>query len=187
MNYGVILADPPWSYDRGRVQGVAEREYAVLSEGVLQNMPVSSFAAKDSVLLLWATWPQLEPAMRLIAAWGFSYLTGFPWVKLQGEPFVNLWGKVELKPQYGVGYWVRGCTEPLLVCRRGNVSPPSNGFCGLLSQNFGHSRKPDNVYQFAEALPGPYLELFARRRRDGWDAWGNEIESSVEMGPLRYD
>ncbi|HXI14803.1 MAG TPA: MT-A70 family methyltransferase, partial [Chloroflexota bacterium] len=65
--------------------------------------------------------------------------------------------------------------------RRGTVHPPAQDFMGLLSPNYEHSRKPDNVYEYAEALPGPYVELFARRPRAGWACWGNQIENTASM------
>ena len=52
---------------------------------------------------------------------------------------------------------------------------------GLISMRLEHSRKPDDLYHYAESLPGPYLELFARRARPGWDVWGNEVESTVDL------
>jgi N6-adenosine-specific RNA methylase IME4 len=83
---------------------------------------------------------------------------------------------------YGVGYWVRGCSEFVFIARRGHVSPPSQeGFLGLMSPNLQHSRKPDSVHVLAESLPGPYLELFARRPRDGWDTFGNEVERELPL------
>ncbi len=114
-------------------------------------------------------------------AWGFQYKTGFPWIKILDEPRMSLFGDMIIKPQYGVGFWVRGASEYVAIGTRGKVSPPNSGFVGLLSENFQHSRKPENIYEIAESLPGPYLELFARRRRDGWDAFGNEIEGSVNL------
>lgn len=177
MRYGVIVADPPWAYRNRGVEGAAEREYATMATSDIKALPVADMALRDSVLFLWATWPNLPEAMRVVEAWGFDFVTGFPWIKIQGFPSVDLWGELDIKPQYGVGFWVRGCSEPLLIARRGNVSPPDGGFVGLLSENLRHSRKPENIYHIAERLPGPYLEMFARRPRAGWDAWGNEVPS----------
>jgi N6-adenosine-specific RNA methylase IME4 len=131
--------------------------------------------------LLWCTWPQLQEGIRVIAEWGFSYVTGFPWVKIIGQPQVDLWGQLTIRPTYGVGFWARGCTEMVLIGRRGQVSPPDLGWVGLLSPNYYHSRKPDNLYQYAESLPGPYLEMFARRARSGWDVYGNEAPDSIAL------
>jgi N6-adenosine-specific RNA methylase IME4 len=166
--YGVIVADPPWPYRVAKGQGIAEDQYAVMTDGDLRAMPISQLALDNCVLLLWGTWPKLPEAIQLMTAWGFEYVTGFPWVKTNsknGQPF------------YGVGYWVRGCSEYVLIGRRGHVSPPRmKGFMGILSPGFKHSRKPDSVHDIAEALPGPYLELFGRRSRPGWTVFGNEVE-----------
>ena len=100
-------------------------------------------------------------------AWGFDYVTGFPWIKLDG-------GGV---PNYGVGYWVRGCSEFVFIGKRGDASPPRlEGFLGLMSPNLHHSRKPDSLHEYAETLPGPYLEVFARRNRPNWYCFGNQFE-----------
>lgn len=178
--YGVIIADPAWSYSSIR-EGAAAAEYSTMSVAAICALPVEQLAAPDSVLLLWGTWPLLPEAIRVMQSWGFAYVTGFPWIKIEGEPSRDLWGALDIKPQYGIGFWVRGCSELVFVGRRGNVSPPTDGFVGLLSENFGHSRKPDSLHHYAESLTGPYLELFARRPRAGWDVWGNQAEGSITM------
>lgn len=173
--FGVILADPPWNYANAGCRGAAENHYPTMTVDDICTLPIVTLAGDNSVLLLWATWPQLQEAFQVIQAWGFKYVTGFPWVKITSEPSQTQWGSWEIQPQYGVGFWMRGCTEPLLIARRGNVSPPTDGLIGLLSENYRHSRKPENVYHYAETLSGPYLELFARRQRLGWHSWGNEV------------
>lgn len=179
--YGVILADPPWSYSNSGTRGAAANIYQTMTDADIINLPVADFAAEDCVLLLWSTWPKLaEACIPVISAWGFEYITGFPWVKVT-EVSTNLWGKIEVKTPYGVGYWARGTSEPLLIARKGSPQPPPNGFIGLLSPNLYHSRKPNSVHEYAMSLPGPYLELFARRPYPGWDVWGNEVESTVEL------
>jgi N6-adenosine-specific RNA methylase IME4 len=174
--YGVIIADPPWDYEQSHIEGAAAREYSTMSLEELSILPIPKLAAENSILLLWATWPKLnEACLPLMKEWGFDYVTGFPWVKITSIA-PTLWGKMEIKVPYGVGFWARGCTEMVLIGRRGKVSPPQNGFVGILSPNLYHSRKPEHLYEYAEALPGPYLELFARRKREGWDTWGNEVD-----------
>lgn len=172
QRYGVVVADPPWRYrqgETGSLQGRASAHYATMSDEEIYAMPISKLLANDAVLFLWGTWPKLPEAQMLMKAWGFEHVTGFPWVKLNRKNGLSLY--------YGVGYWVRGCSEYVLVGRRGSVSPPrAEGFLGLMSPNMQHSRKPDDIYQIAESLPGPYLELFARRSRDRWDSFGNEVE-----------
>jgi N6-adenosine-specific RNA methylase IME4 len=179
--YGVIVADPAWRYSQAGVRGSAENEYTTMTAAEVCALPVEQLAADNCILLLWGTWPLLPDALRVMHAWGFDYVTGFPWVKIEGEPSFTLWGELDVKPQYGIGFWVRGCSEFVFIGRRGSVSPPVEGFVGLLSENFGHSRKPESLHHYAETLSGPYLELFARRRREGWDAWGNQVPDAITM------
>lgn len=180
-HYGVIIADPPWNYRNSGCRGAAENEYSTMTLADLKRLPVSGLAATDSVLLMWATWPKLvEAALPLMEAWGFEYVTGFPWIKVR-EVNMRLDGDVDFTVPYGIGFWVRGATEIVLVGRRGDVKPPDTGYIGLLSPNLRHSRKPSSLYEYAEALDGPYLELFARRRRPGWDVFGNEVEGSIRV------
>lgn len=183
-SYKVILADPPWSYANAGCRGAANNHYSTMTLKDICALPVIDMAAPDAVLLLWTTWPQLREGLEVVAAWGFEYITGFPWIKIVGEPSKDRWGELDIKPQYGVGFWVRGCSEPLLIARRGRVSPPIDGFIGLLSENLRHSRKPENIYHYAEQLDGPYLELFARRRRLGWDSWGDQIDQQPAQSGL---
>ena len=179
--YSVILADPPWSYSNSGTRGAAVNIYQTMMDSDLLALPIAKLAADDSVLLLWATWPKLaEACLPLIEAWGFQYVTAFPWVKVT-DVSRDLWGELRISVPYGVGFWARGTSEPLLIAKRGNPKPPPNGFIGLLSPNLGHSRKPDSVYEYAEAMPGPYLEMFARRPRAGWDAYGNQIDNSIRL------
>lgn len=179
--YRVILADPPWSYNNSGTRGAAANHYPTMSIDDICALPVTRLAAPDCALFLWATWPLLPEAMRVIQSWGFEYVSGFPWIKIIGHPSVSLWGELEIKTQYGVGFWVRGASEPLLIARRGNVSPGNGQFVGLLSENLRHSRKPENIYHIIEKLDGPYLELFARRPRTGWTSFGNEIDGDDEV------
>ncbi len=179
--FRVVIADPPWNYNNSGCRGAAENHYATMSIQAICDLPVSELVDENAALFLWTTWPQLREGLDVVKAWGFEYVTGLPWLKIVGYPSIDLWGDLVVKAQYGVGFWVRGCTEPLLIARRGNVSPASGDLVGLLSENLRHSRKPENIYHIAERLPGPYLEMFARRTRKGWDSWGNQMPGS---GPI---
>jgi N6-adenosine-specific RNA methylase IME4 len=178
--YGVILADPPWKYANAKVQGNAENYYSTMTVDDICALPVGAMAADDCVLLEWCTWPQLQEGIKVMNAWGFDYITGFPWIKVT-DVSKTLWGELTIDVPYGIGFWARGCSEFVLIGRRGNAKPPSDGFIGLLSPNLHHSRKPESLHHYAMSLPGPYLELFARRPYEGWDIWGNQVKSSVEL------
>lgn len=185
--YGVIIADPPWAYRNAGAEGSAALVYPTMRTEDICALDVAALAADDCVLLLWATLPLLRDAFRVVDSWGFAYVTAMPWVKLADDPRRDLWGSHRYTPQYGTGFWVRACAELVLICRRGNPKPPPAAArsVGLLSENFGHSRKPQNIYQYAEYFDGPYLEMFARRAREGWDIWGNQVASTVEVAADR--
>lgn len=183
--YGTIICDFPWEYRNRRrgengLNGTAAQHYDPMTVAQGIAMPVGELAAPDAVLLQWVTNPHLEDGLTLGRAWGFKYVTKIPWFKIDGIPALED-GRVIVKPQVGVGFWARGVSEDVLLMKRGAPTRPVDMFLGILSENFGHSRKPDNLYQYAEALAGPYLELFARRRRPGWDAFGNQVEGSISL------
>ncbi len=172
--FGVIVADPPWQYSNSGVSGgVGDgQNYETMTIDELQAMPIPEIAADDSILFLWATFPQLPVAMSMFPAWGFEYVTGLTWVKTDGMG----------NPAYNIGFWSRGCSELILIGRKGKVKPPrKQGFIGLISPSFQHSKKPDSIHDYAEHLPGPYLELFARRQRHGWVCFGNEIQFTLNL------
>lgn len=176
--YRVVLADPPW---RNRGNGRARKYYKFLGQAAIEALPVADLRAPNSVLLLWSTWTELEHAMAVVAAWGYEYMTGFPWIKTYSPPFTDITGSLEARVVYGTGYWLRGCSEPVLIGWHGDTKPGANQFMGLLSERLQHSRKPESIYHFAEGYPGPYLELFARRARPGWHAWGNEAPGCIDL------
>lgn len=164
---GTVVADPPWNYRNRSNNGAAEKHYPTMTDEQIAAIPVASVVAADAVLYLWATWPKLPEAMAVLEAWGFTYKTGFPWVKLQ---------KDNQTPAWGTGFWVRGCSEPVLIGVRGKAKPPKTAaYMGLLGPGLRHSRKPKTIYELAEQHPGPYIEFFAREERAGWTSVGNEV------------
>jgi len=165
--YRVLIVDPPWGYEN-QAPGSSAEVYSTLHDDEIVDLNLQDFAADDAVLLLWTTWAKLTISLKALEAWDFKYVTGFPWVKLTttGNGIA-----------YGLGFWARGCSEPILVGRRGLARPPlESQWLGLISPNFPHSRKPESLHVYAESLPGPYLEVFARRSRPGWDCIGLEVD-----------
>ena len=174
--YGVVVADPPWTYTfstrTSEVAGTGWRgdagnHYKTMTLDQIKALPVQDWASPDSVLWLWAVNPMLPAAFDVMQAWGYTYKTTLTWAKT---------GK-NGKPAFGMGYWLRGSSEHVLLGVRGKVKPQVRNACSwFASPRMEHSRKPDHVLDLAERYsPGPYLEMFARRSRDGWDAWGDEI------------
>lgn len=183
-SYQIIYADPPWLYGDRKCGSTkfgkgSVGTYACLPLEAICRIPVQEWAAPDAVLLLWTTWPHLVSAQEVISAWGFRYVTlGFCWVKtnrVNGEPF------------FGTGFYSKSNTEPCLLAKRGKgVRPVTNSISQILEAGEmvvsparvdRHSAKPTMVRDRIVSLFGdvPRLEMFARERAPGWDAWGNEI------------
>ena len=136
-------------------------------------MPVADLAAKDSALFLWATFPQLPEALRLIQAWGFTYKSvAFVWLK-QNRKSPGWF--------YGLGFWTRGNAEVCLLATRGHPKrQTANVHQFIISPVREHSRKEEASEKIV-ALMGdlPRVELFARQSPPGWDVWGNEVEPTI--------
>ncbi len=183
--YGIIYADPPWRYDRKHGSGVAENHYPTMSIEEICALPVSELAAKDSTLFLWATFPQLNEAFRVIDAWGFKYKTiAFQWIKLnrnvQLDNFTILTVKDILHKScfFGLGRWTRGNTECCLLATKGKPKRINAGVGQLIfSPIEKHSKKPLEARKKIKELMGECnsIELFARESVDGWDCWGDEV------------
>lgn len=174
--YQIIYADPPWRYDQKGLQGAAEKHYSTMSLEDICKLPVGSISAKDSILFLWATFPQLPAALRVISAWGFKYKTvAFLWLKKNRK--ADSWF-------FGLGFWTRGNAEVCLLATRGHPKRQSSKIHQfIISPIEAHSKKPDIVRNKIVELAGdvPRIELFARQTTPGWDVWGNEVASSIEL------
>ena len=184
--FGVVVADPPWQYRNytDSAHGAAASAYDTMDLAALSVIPVPSWAAPDSVLALWGTWPKLDEAVALLRAWGFAYVTGIPWVKTS---------PASRSIYCGVGFWTQSASEILLFGTRGNpktrdVSPVRGFLIGddrqfYAPRNRKHSRKPLDVHTWLEAkFPGPYLELFATKRHPGWTCWGRSLGFELTPG-----
>ncbi|WP_338442277.1 MT-A70 family methyltransferase [Synechococcus elongatus IITB4] len=174
------MADPPWQYSNSQ-NGSAGQHYNLMSTEDICALPVADLADDDSILLLWATNPMLPDALKVMERWGFTYKTKLLWIKVKDNQEGVPIERVGLS--YGTGYWLRGNTEDVLIGVRGKPPVPRSLYLGLVSNRFWHSRKPESVHHYAESIcAGPYLEMFARSRRPNWDTWGEEVESTVDIG-----
>jgi len=173
--YRVIYADPPWAYrDTGLDDyGHAERHYPAMTVEELCELPVAGLAADDSVLFLWVTAPMAEESFKVVRAWGFSYKAMFVWDKVK----------------HNFGHYNSVRHELLLVYTRGQCVPDSRRLedsVVSIERPAKHAEKPAKFAEIIDAMYplGPRIELFARSRRPGWDAWGNEPEACGKQ-PVR--
>ncbi len=178
-HYGAILADPPWRFEVW-AHGVPDYDRMTFEE--IANLPVADLAADAAVLFLWACWPSLPEALNILPKWGFQYKTcGFCWVK--GDTRQPDFFREDFTSYMGLGYWTRANSEVCLLATRGKPKRLNADVRqGIIEPRREHSRKPDCVHKRIERLvAGPYLELFARQRRPGWDCWGNEVDKFAPM------
>lgn len=187
-HYRAIYADPPWRFNvwsgtkvvqaRGSKSTYkpASVHYETMATEEIAALPVADLAADDCCLFMWACWPTLKDALALIDAWGFQYKTcAFDWMKAHARQ-VEMF-RDDTDALMGMGYWTRANTEPCLLATRGKPKRVNADVLqGIIEPRREHSRKPDCVHGRIERLvSGPYLELFARAERPGWDVWGNQI------------
>ena len=176
QKYLIINADQPWDYQQCRLSGSAKKHYPTMRIEELCALPVAEIADRDCALFLWATFPQLPEALRLIQAWGFVYKTvAFVWLKQNRKALTWF---------FGLGFWTRSNAEICLLATKGHPKRQSAGIHQLvISPVERHSKKPDEVREKIVALMGdvPRIELFARQQTPGWDVWGNEVENSTAL------
>lgn len=183
-HYRAMYADPPWHFDvwaEGSARNAASK-YNTMGHADIAALPVHLLAAEDCALFMWMVWPRLREAMEVLDGWGFNYKTcAFAWLKantLQIDLFRD-----DADVQVGMGYWTRANSEVCLLATRGKPKRLNMDVRqGIIEPRRQHSRKPDCVYERIERLvAGPYLELFARSTRPGWDSWGNQVGKFGEV------
>ena len=178
--YQIIYADPPWNYttfSSGHGGRQTNQHYKTMRMVDIYDMPVKKISEDNAFLFLWAVPSLLPEALHTMSCWGFDYKTiAFTWVKLNtksGTPF------------FGMGQWTRTNSEICLIGLRGKPERKSAAVSQvIMSAIEEHSKKPDEARKRIVELCGdiPRIELFARQRVEGWDAWGNEIEESPVLG-----
>lgn len=165
--YQVIYADPPWRYDFSKSDSrKIENQYPTMSIQEICDLKIP--CEDNSVLYLWGTAPKLPEALQVMKSWGFTYKSQAMWDK----------------ETMGMGYWFRGQHEILLVGVKGKFSPPKLKKPSVFRyKRSKHSKKPNEIRDYiAEAFKdNTKVELFARQKADGWDSWGNEVESDIEL------
>jgi N6-adenosine-specific RNA methylase IME4 len=178
--FRTVLADPPWRFQNrtGKVAPEHRRldRYDTMTLDDICQLPVADVSADVSHLYLWTPNALLPEGLRVMESWGFRYISNIVWAKRRKDGGPD--GR-------GVGFYFRNVTELLLFGVRGKNArtlPPARSQVNMIeTRKREHSRKPDEQYDLIESCsPGPFLELFARYPREGWQVWGNEAEADVE-------
>ena len=181
--FSCIVADPPWRYKttmavtgnalgRTRQNGRSGTEYPTMTINEITTLPVNALAnPKGCHLYLWTTNTHAEHAWNIARAWGFTPKQLLTWAK---------------KPKGMIGFGAFSpCTEFVLFATIGKTAI-HHGRCERTwfewPRTIKHSAKPDGFFEIVEMVsPGPYLELFARKKRLRWYAWGNEVENDIAL------
>jgi N6-adenosine-specific RNA methylase IME4 len=200
--FATIVADPPWDYSgklsgggtsgyspvhpsRGGSRGAANH-YRTLDIWQLKMLPVPSITAEQSHLYLWTTGAFMAEAFELAGEWGFRPKGVIPWVKTKrgAAEAVAASGDLAAGVRMGMGLYIRWCTEFVVFAVRGKLPTARNDALGIVFAERGrHSEKPEALYDLVRALsPGPRIDLFARREREGFVAWGDELAAGGSMG-----
>ena len=168
MKYKTIYADPPWMESGGgKIKRGADRHYPLMKTKDICELPIIKEIVDDNAhLYLWVTNNFLKDGLKVMESWGFRYVTMITW----------------MKDKQGLGQYFRGLTEHCLFGVKGKLDykiidgKRQQGLTGFLAPRTEHSKKPNEMREMIEKVSyAPRIELFARERFDGWDAWGNEI------------
>jgi N6-adenosine-specific RNA methylase IME4 len=174
--YNIIYADPPWpnTYIGSGIRS-ASKKFPLMPMEEILKLKVERLVAKEGVLFLWCPSMFFQEALDTIKAWGFRYKTmGFVWIKMTSKN----------KPAFGTGHWTRANAEYCLLGVKGKLPVKSHAVSQvILEKRREFARKPDITRDRIITLCGdlPRIELFARQKTQGWDVWGDEVESDIQL------
>ena len=178
--YKTVYADPPWQFQNrtGKVAPEHKRlsRYNTMRLDEIKALPVSKVADEKCHLYLWVPNALLPEGLEVMKAWGFEYKTNIIWEKVRKDGMPD--GR-------GVGFYFRNVTEILLfgikVGKNRTLAPGRSQVNLIRSIKREHSRKPDEFIDLIERCSSaPFLELFARGSRNGWDMWGDQAADTYE-------
>jgi len=168
--YDIILADPPWmERGGGKIKRGADKHYPLMKAKDIAALNIKNITNDNCHLYLWTTNSFLPKALKVVEAWGFEYKTLITWHK----------------DRFGLGQYFRGQTEHCIFAVKGMM--PYKVINGKRQQGTTifnafrskHSLKPEKIFELIEKVSDRKgfnkIELFARARREGWDAWGNQV------------
>ena len=175
QRFQFVMIDPPWDFGswskRGRTARAVQSKYKTASIDWIKALPVDLLLARDSIVWIWITNPNLHRYGEILDAWGLRACTAGHWRKTT----------VTGKTAFGGGYWLRGGGEPFGIAMKGRPTVKDRGVSGMIEDlRREHSRKPDAAYIAAERMwPGEEvrrIDVFSREARPGWVNWGDQAD-----------
>lgn len=173
--YDLIVVDPPWP-----IKKITHRDrpcqkkmdYKIMTLDEVKKLSIGDMADSNCWLFLWTIQKFLFDSKKILENWGFKHLATMVWEKT--------YGKSAGMPLYGF----RWNAEFILVGYKNKPETwPKRKLIPMVFQaeNVGHSQKPDKFYKMIEPLGKHRVDIFARKKRDGWDVWGDEVESAIDL------
>lgn len=167
QTFKTIYADPPWRYDNQGTRASTDNHYGTMTVEEICKLPVDLLADEEALLFLWTTNGFLRQSFEVIDAWGFEFKSSMVWVK----------------PQMGIGNYVRNSHELLLIANRGGLLPTDNRksqMSWIQASRGRHSEKPKEFRRVVEDLGyANRLEMFGRSKVEGWVVFGNQIAKGL--------
>ena len=185
MKYKTIYADPPWMESGGgKIKRGADRHYSLMKTKDIMKIPVQDICEVNAHLYLWVTNNFLLDGGDVMRAWGFRYVSKVTWGKGRKQPD----GTYKLENP-GLGQYYRGLDEICLFGVKGCLpykvdenGKRQQGTTLFIAPRRKHSQKPEDMRKMIQKVSyGPYIELFARERFDGWDSWGDQVTSEIQL------
>lgn len=174
--YQIIVVDPPWQVKKiirnKQRPNQREMDYPMMSLGEIAALPIAKIADENSWCFLWTTQKYLWDSKKILEGWGFNHKLTMVWEKT--------YGRSAGMPLYGF----RWNAEFILVGTLGKKEMfPKTKLIPVVFQaeNIRHSQKPDRFYELITPMGNTRIDIFARTKREGWDVWGNEVESDIEL------
>lgn len=184
--YNIILADPPWKYRDKRDNagknnptgaGGATKHYNCMDIEDIKSLDVKNICEDNCYLFLWVTSPFMKKGLEVLESWGFTFITiPFVWIKMRND--------MSEPRKDGIGNYTLNNAEYILLGRKGKYWRNSTKVKQvLLHPKLKHSEKPEEIKNRILELCGdlPRIELFSRKKTNGWDVWGNEINSDINL------
>ena len=184
--YKIIYADPPWDFgnrmyssNKNDHHREISRAYSVMKTDEIATLPVKNIIEGDAICFMWSTDAHLPDALKVMESWGFKYKT-----------VAFIWNKKEKsgKQVCYMGQWTMKGSEIVLLGTRGKMtqflkSRKVRQLVEAQRDRGKHSKKPQEVRDKIVEMFGdiPRIELFAREKTEGWDVWGNEVDSDIDL------
>ena len=169
--YQIIYADPPWEIKKIQRKVRPNQvlmDYPMLSVSSICHLPVRNISEENSVCFLWTIHKYLDESFEVMREWGFRYQRTITWDKQNGMCLFGFHHRTE--------FCLFGYRGKLEMYPRRKAIPTM-----WQEKSPRHSQKPDGFRKAIEVFGEQRIELFARQKTDGWDVWGNEVESDIEL------